>query len=197
MAAVLEPLPQPDASGASNPGSTAASRASGSGLKPIQRLISDSRIDRIVPESNAATHLQYCSQFARDFIRADYNFCAAKVTVARGGKVRALDKAFRESGEWLGKALTWIEQHPTRSFPLEHEVIELKITHPLAGRLVRCLTQYDRIFVRSMEVLLAGKIQPHERETLLLNAGKRLKHIVQVCIPDNNEYLSDGTRRSA
>src|ERR1700741_3761493 len=82
----------------------------GPGLKPIERLTSDSRIARIIPQSDTRTILKYSSRFARDFVRSDYNFCAAKVTVARNGKLLALDAAFRATDEWLTKAIAWIEK---------------------------------------------------------------------------------------
>jgi hypothetical protein len=164
-------------------------------LKPIARLTSDSRIDRIVPESDAVTLLEYRSRFARDFIRSDYNFCAAKVAVARGGKLRALDIALRDTGEWLRKAIAWLDKHNAREIALPYEVIELKVTRPLAGALVRCLTQYDRLFVKTLEAVLAAKIQAVDRQNILANAEKRFRHIVQVCIPDNDQYDFDGERR--
>lgn len=176
-------------------GSAGPSHATTTGLKPIERLTSYSRIERIVPNSQASTLLQYSSQFARTFIRSDYNFCAAKVVVARGGKIKALDKAFRDADEWLTKAIAWVENHNARPMPMAHETIELKITHPLAGRLVRCLTQYDRLFLRTIEALLGEHIQTADRENILANAEKRIRHIVQVCIPDNDEFDPDGTRR--
>jgi hypothetical protein len=180
---------------ATSPAPAPTPESSGTGLKPIERLTSDSRIAKIVPQSDSRTVLKYSSLFARDFVRSDYNFCAAKVTVARNGKLRALDIAFREASEWFTKAIAWVEKHNAREFPLAHEEIELVVTHPLAGRLVRCLTQYDRLFIRSMEAVMSQKIQPTDRETILANAEKRIKHIVQVCIPDNDQYDFDGTRR--
>ncbi len=178
-----------------SPAPDPAPESSGTGLKPIERLTSDSRIAKIVPQSDARTILKYSSRFARDFVRSDYNFCASKVTVARNGKLKALDVAFREAGDWFSKAIAWVEKHNARNFPLAHEDIELVVTHPLAGRLVRCLTQYDRLFIRSMEAVLSQKIQSADRENILANAEKRIKHIVQVCIPDNDQYKADGTRR--
>ncbi|WP_244146717.1 DUF1845 domain-containing protein [Paraburkholderia sp. BCC1876] len=171
------------------------SQSSGTGLKPIARLTSDSRIDRIIPESNARTILRYSSQFARDFIRSDYNFCASKMAVARKGKVRALDAALRETSEWLTKAIAWVEKHNARELRMEYEEIELTITRPLAGSLVRCLTQYDRLWVRTLEVQFARKFDTDDaREIALANAEKRIRHIRHVCIPDNDQYAADGTR---
>nr|WP_057929847.1 hypothetical protein [Burkholderia ambifaria] len=168
---------------------------SSTGLKPIQRLTSDSRIDRIIPDSDAVTVLRYSSQFARNFIRGDYNFCASKITVARGGKTHALESALRDTSDWLRKALVWVEKHQARTiaFPAEH--IELKVTRPLAGLLVRCLTQYDKLFVATMEAVLAEKITAQDRATILANAEGRIKHISLVCMPDNDRYQVDGTLR--
>lgn len=172
-----------------------AGESTGTGLKPIARLTSDSRIERIIPTTDSRTVLQYSSRFAREFIRSDYNFCAAKVAVSRNGKLRALDRAFREADEWFSKAISWVEKHNARSFPLAHEEIELIVTHPLAGRLVRCLTRYDRIFTHSMEAVMSQKIMPNDRANLLANAERRIRQIVQVCIPDNDQYDIDGERR--
>jgi hypothetical protein len=208
MAAVLELPSDPDRpvdSDATRPVLALASSDAGtpapapapaaSGLKPIERLTSDTRIARIVPESDAITVLLYRSQFARDFIRSDYNFCAAKIAVARGGKVRALETALRETSNWLRKTTEWIARHDARPIELPHETIELTITRPLAGLLVRCLTQFDRIFVGTLEALLAEKITSTDRANILANAEKRIRHIVQVCMPDNDQYDFDGERR--
>lgn len=208
MAAVLELPPDPDRDappGDPRPALTITATdtsaadappqgAGGSGLKPIERLISDSRIERIIPDSDAVTVLRYSSQFARDFIRRDYNFCASKIAVARGGKMRAIETALRDASEWLRKATAWVEKHNARPITLPHEVIELKVTRPLAGLLVRCLTQYDRLFVGTLEAVLAEKLKGEERETILANAAKRIRLIGQICIPDNDRYDFDGTR---
>jgi hypothetical protein len=209
MAAVLELPPDPDRAAlpgdsrpalsiaATNPAEAHASTQApgGTGLKPIERLTSDTRIDRIIPDSDTVTVLRYSSQFAREFIRSDYNFCASKIAVARGGKVHAIETALRDASEWLRKATAWVEKHNARPMTLPHEVIELKITRPLAGLLVRCLTQYDRLFVSTLEAVLAEKIQGTDRETILANAAKRIRQIGQVCIPNNDQYDFDGTRR--
>ncbi|KVN06865.1 AcaB family transcriptional regulator [Burkholderia diffusa] len=169
--------------------------ATSTGLKPIQRLTSDSRIDKIVPDSDAVTILHYSSVFARTFIRSDYNFCAAKIAVARGGKVLAVQTALRETADWMRKATQWVERHNARALTFPYEQIELKVTRPLAGLLVRCLTQYDRLFVASMEAQLAEKITPQDRANILKNAEGRILHVRTVCIPDNDRYDADGTAR--
>jgi hypothetical protein len=198
MSAVLELPPDPERpkpGDAPRPSLTDVSKPAASGLKPIERLTSDTRVARIVPESDAVTVLKYSSQFARDFIRSDYNFCAAKIAVARGGKVKALETALRDAAEWLRKTSEWIARHDVRAIELPHESIELVITRPLAGLLVRCLTQFDRVFVGTLEALLAEKINSTDRANILTNAEKRIKHIVQVCMPDNDQYDFDGERR--
>ena len=206
MAAVLEQTPEPAPethaseslalSDATQPDQSAPT-TSGSGLKPIDRLTSDSRLARINPESDAKTVLRYSSQFARDYIRSDYNFCAAKIAVARGGKVRALEAALRDTSEWLRKTEQWLLRHEARPIALPHDLIELTITRPLAGLLVRCLTQYDRVYIRATERVARGKITGEERARLLNNAERRLKQIVQICRPDNDQYEFDGERRAS
>jgi hypothetical protein len=207
MAAVLELSPEPDqqpdgtagrpALSVARPAGEATPPASASGLKPIERLTSDSRIERINPESDAKTVLRYSSQFARNYIRSDYNFCASKIAVARGGKVKALEKALRDTSKWLGKTDEWLARHDARPLGMPHELIELTITRPLAGLLVRCLTQYDRVFVRATERMIERKITDQDRANILANAERRLKHIVQVCMPDNDQYDFDGQRRES
>jgi hypothetical protein len=194
MAAVLDYPPEPD-----RPEKPAPSNVSthATGLKPIERLTSDTRIARINSETDAQTVLRYSSQFARDYIRSDYNFCASKIAVARGGKVRALETALRESSEWLRKTDVWLSRHDARPIEMAYEEIELIVTRPLAGLLVRCLTQFDRIFVKSMERVIASKITPDDRGRILANAEGRFKHIVQLCMPDNDQYDFDGQRRES
>ncbi|MGF6383452.1 hypothetical protein OKW33_006247 [Paraburkholderia atlantica] len=199
MAAVLDFPPEPERQPQGTAGRPALSvpSASGSGLKPIERLTSDGRIERINPETDAKTVLRYSSQFARNYIRSDYNFCASKIAVARGGKVKALEKALRDTANWLGKTDEWLARHEARRLEMPHELIELTITRPLAGLLVRCLTQYDRIFVRSTERMIERKITDQDRANILANAERRLKHIVQVCMPDNDQYDFDGQRHES
>ncbi|WP_429289868.1 DUF1845 domain-containing protein [Paraburkholderia sp. CI3] len=206
MAAVLELSSEPDRQPEGSTGRPALSVAkpaseatpsSGSGMKPIERLTGDSRIERINPETDAKTVLRYSSQFARNYIRSDYNFCASKIAVARGGKVKALEKALRDTSNWLGKTDEWLARHEARPLEMPHELIELTITRPLAGLLVRCLTQYDRVFVRSTERMIERKITDQDRANILANAERRLKHIVQVCMPDNDQYDFDGQRRES
>jgi hypothetical protein len=204
MAAVFEAAPPPDGpTGETVPGGTPSPSAplaavpSGTGLKPIERLTSDTRYAKIIPDSDRLTELSYSSQFTRDFVRSDYNFCAAKISVARGGKLRALDVAIRETSGWLTKAVPWVEQHGARHLPWPSEAITLDVKRPLAGQLVRCLSLYERLYKRTQEARNEHKLLPERCAAMLANAEKKIKHIVQVCMPDNEEYEFDGTRRDS
>lgn len=202
MAAVPETAPQPEEpSGNVAPGGVPDAPAtlilvpSGTGLKPIERLTSDTRYAKIVPDSAQMTRLNYSSLFVRTFIRSDYNFCATKISVARDGKLRALDQAMRETSEWFTKADAWIEQLGARTLPRPFETIDLEVKRPLTGRLVRCLTQYERLFARAFSARAAQVLSEERCAAMLANAEKKLNRIVQLCIPDNDEYASDGSRR--
>lgn len=164
-----------------------------SGLKPISRLSSDARMARIIPDSHHRHMLRYCSTFARNFIRSDYNFCAAKMTVARGGKVRAIEQAFKSAEEWYSKALAWLLQHAGRESTIHYSTIEVEIPTALAGRLIRLLNEYDNVWRLSMGSVMSELLQPEARQTLLLNAEKRLAMIRQACIPDTDRFDRDGT----
>ncbi|PMY02030.1 hypothetical protein, partial [Pseudomonas sp. GW460-13] len=78
------------------------------GLKPITRLISADRISRIVPETATKVEVSFSSVFTRRFLHDDYNFVASKCSVARGGKVKALDEAFREAEIWFTRVTEWL-----------------------------------------------------------------------------------------
>jgi hypothetical protein len=202
MAAVLESAPQPDdLSGSAAQGEVFNAPAlltpvpSGTGLKPIERLTSDTRYAKIVPDSAQASVLRYSSLFVRTFIRSDYNFCASKISVAREGKLRALDLALRETSEWFTKAIAWVEQLGARNLPRPFETIELEVKRPLAGQLVRCLTQFERLFGRAHSARADQRLSDERCVAMLANAEKKLNRIVQLCIPDNEEYTFDGTRR--
>jgi hypothetical protein len=202
MAAVLETAPQPEETpgdaaqgGAPNAPALLTAVPSGTGLKPIERLTSDTRYAKIIPDSAQVTVLKYSSIFVRTFIRSDYNFCASKISVARDGKLRALDLAIRETSEWYTKAIAWTEQFGARNLPRRYETIELEVKRPLAGQLVRCLTQYERLFARTWSAHSFHLLSEERCTAILANAEKKLKHIVQLCMPDNEEYDLDGTRR--
>jgi len=162
------------------------------GLKPIARLSSDTRMDSIIPHSHATHTIEYCSIFVRDFVRGSYNFCAAKMTVARGGKRRGLDQGFKDGEEWIYKTLDWLNERAGRRFPMNFAEIEVRVPHPMAGRLVRMLSEYDRIFEKSMAAMVAHHIESDTRESILRNAEKRVRHIQQLCIPDNDHFDADG-----
>ena len=163
-----------------------------SGLRPLKRLTSDSRLDRIHGETLAKTELQYYSAFAREFCRSDYNFCAAKMTLARGGKLLALDAEFRVAEAFFKKALAWANQLHGRNAAISSESVTLEIKHPLSGRLVRLLTMYDALFVKTMEALFTRSVMPHQRKLALDSAEARIKQIPFLCIPDNDRYAPEG-----
>jgi len=162
------------------------------GLKPIARLSSDTRMDNIIPHSHATYTISYCSIFVRDFVRGSYNFCAAKMTVARGGKRRGLDQGFKDGEEWVYKTLDWLNERAGRHFPMNFAEIEVRIPHPMAGRLVRMLSEYDRIFEKSMAAMVAHHIDSDIREGILRNAERRVRQLQQLCIPDNDRFDVDG-----
>jgi hypothetical protein len=163
------------------------------GLKPIQRMMSADRLARINPQTLTQTELRYSSVFARDFIRSDYNFCAAKMAIARGGKLTALDAEFRVAEQWFKKVKAYFELRHGRSVTVPPETITLEIKHPLSGRLVKLVTVYDRLFIKTLEGLMAGSISSHERESAINTAESRIKKIAWLCIPDSDQYAPEGT----
>ncbi|WP_434667846.1 DUF1845 domain-containing protein [Paraburkholderia sp. A3BS-1L] len=202
MAAVLETAPQPEETpgnaaqgGAPNAPALLTAVPSGTGLKPIARLTSDTRYAKIIPDSAQVTVLTYSSIFVRSYLRSDYNFCATKISVARDGKLRALDQAIRETSEWFTKAIAWTEQLGARNLPRHYETIELEVKRPLTGQLVRCLTQYERLFSRAWSAHASHRLSDERCAAMLANAEKKLRHIVMLCMPDNEEYDVDGKRR--
>lgn len=162
------------------------------GLKPIQRMLSADRLARIHPETLAQTELRYSSVFARDFLRSDYNFCAAKMTIARGGKLTALEAEFRLAESWFKKANAWVESRSRRAVSVTPETIVLEIKHPLSGRLVRLVSLYDQLFIRTLEGLMAQSVASYERQGALDNAESRIKKIAYLCIPDLDRYTPEG-----
>src|ERR1700692_3322930 len=119
MAAVLEESPEDPQK---DPYKAAGAQ---SGLKPIQRLTSDDRLARINPTTLARTEFVYYSRYVRDFVRSDYNFAAAKMAVARNGKLRAIENEFRVADVWLTKTITEISKRHLRILPVSGEGIEL------------------------------------------------------------------------
>jgi hypothetical protein len=170
-----------------------AQSSGATGLKPIQRMMSADRLARIHPETLAQTELRYSSVFARDFLRSDYNFCASKMTIARDGKLAAIDAEFRVAETWFKKANAFFELRPKRSVAVQPEAITLEIKHPLSGRLVRVVTLYDRLFIRTLEGLMAQSVSSHERENALNSAESRIKKIAWLCIPDSDQFTPEGT----
>ncbi|MEM5371874.1 DUF1845 domain-containing protein [Paraburkholderia azotifigens] len=170
----------------------APSEHGSTGLRPIKRLTSDDRLARINPETLAKTELRYYSAFAREFVRSDYNFCAAKMTIARGGKLLALETEFRNAEAYFRKALGWANRLHGRNVRLDPETVTLEIKHPMSGRLVRLLTIYDHLFLKTMEALVGRTLMMHERKAALDSAEARIKQIPFLCIPDNDRYAPEG-----
>lgn len=164
-----------------------------SGLTPIARLSGDTRMARIIPDSHHKHAIRYYSQFAREFIRGDYNFCAAKMTVARGGKVRAIEHAFKAGEEWYRKSVAWLLERSGREYRVIAATIEVDIPTALAGRLVRLLNEYDNVWCLSMGAVMSELLQPEARNSLLINARKRVEMVHQACIPDSAKFDHTGT----
>ncbi|SPK77490.1 conserved protein of unknown function (plasmid) [Cupriavidus taiwanensis] len=164
------------------------------GLRPIERFNSDERLSRIVPQTDAGAVASYCSKFARDFLGAHLYFCSAKFTVARGGKVKALDDAFREAEAWFDAMMGSFTDRHQIEFALAYIDIPVKITHQFAGRLLRLVRKYDRLFAATLFCSAAGSVSSTEREEVMQLAAKRIAGIHLLCIPDNDKYAADGTR---
>jgi len=190
-------VPGPDENSNDNSNDDDAARRKAAGLRPILRLGSDGRLAKIVPETDSRAVVIYCSTFVRDFVARDFNFCAAKFTVARGGKLRALDSVFREAEDGFAKALGWLEHRPSLDLPLITDRQDIEIKHPLAGRLVRLLNQHDRIFTSSLFAMAAGSISSTDRSNAIEHASRRLSLIHAICMPDNDQFAEDGSRLNA
>jgi hypothetical protein len=189
MSVVLQDFPEDPPRRATPP---TAQSLGDTGLKPIQRMMSADRLARINPETHAQVELHYSSVFARDFIRSDYNFCAAKMAIARGGKLAALDAEFRVAEQWFKRVNTFFELRHGRTVPAHPEKITLEIKHPLSGRLAKLVTVYDRLFLKTLEGLMAGSISSTERENALNTAESRIKKIAWLCIPDSDQFTAEG-----
>ncbi|WP_321794773.1 DUF1845 domain-containing protein [Caballeronia sp. J97] len=163
-----------------------------SGLRPLNRLTSDSRLARINGDTLAQTELPYYSRFAREFLRSDFNFAAAKMTVARGGKLIAIEAEFRVAEAFFRKALDWANKLPGRRTPTQPEMVTLEIKHAMSGRLVRVLSMYDQLFLKTMEALMLRSVTPQTRQAALDAAEIRVKQIPFLCIPDNNRFAPEG-----
>ena len=166
--------------------------ASESGLRPLSRLTSDSRLARINADTLAETELPYYSKFTREFLRSDFNFAAAKMTVARGGKLIAIEAEFRAAEAFFKKALDWANKLPGRRTPVQPEMVTLEIKHAMSGRLVRLLSMYDQLFLKTMEALMLRSVTAQTRQAALEAAEIRVKQIPFLCIPDNNRFAPEG-----
>jgi hypothetical protein len=62
----------------------------------------------------------------------------------------------------------------------------------MSGRLVRLLTIYDQLFLKTTEALVARTVMAHDRKAALDSAEARIKQIPFRCIPDNDRYAPDG-----
>nr|WP_315593801.1 hypothetical protein [uncultured Cupriavidus sp.] len=168
-----------------------------SGPKPIQRLLSQDRVSRIVPDTDSGTVLTYCSDFVRDFLRSDYNFCTAKMSVATKGKILALDTRFREANEWMDAKLAWSRSFRRRSVSLRYDRRDVVVTHSLAGRLIRLLSQHDQLFANVLGAYMAGNIDDAQKDDALIGAARHINAIHRLCIPDNDRYSRDGKQVDA
>ena len=181
---------QPQASDSSLP---SAHPSPNDGPKPIQRLLSQDRVSRIVPDTDSGTVLTYCSDFIRDFVRSDWNFCTAKMSVATKGKILALDTRFRDANKWIDERLAWSRAFRRRSISLRYDKRDLFVTHSLAGRLLRLLNQHDQLFANVLGAYLAGNIDAAQKDDAMAGASRHIRAIHRLCIPDNNRFSRDGT----
>jgi hypothetical protein len=165
-----------------------------SGMKPIERLSGDSRLEKIIPNTNASFTLGYRSLFLRKFIRGSWNFCSAKFTVARRGKVKALDAAFRDTEEWFKAGLEWASKLPQSRIYLVEDLYTLEVTHPYCGRLIRLMTQYDELFAATLFAVLCNALTEKSRAKTLSEAERRVQEIRALCEPDTSKFNGDGTR---
>ncbi|SDD58792.1 hypothetical protein SAMN05216345_111161 [Cupriavidus sp. YR651] len=162
------------------------------GPKPIKRLLSQDRVSRIIPDTDSGTTIRYCSDFVRDFLRSDYNFCTAKFSVASRSKIVALDERFREANEWMDARLAWSRSFRRRSISLRYDTREIVVTHSLAGRLIRLLNQHDQLFDNVLGAYLAHNVNDKQKDAALLGAARHISAIHRLCIPDNNRFSRDG-----
>lgn len=163
-----------------------------SGLRRLDRLTNDSRLARIHADTLAKTELAYHSGFAREFLRGDFNFAAAKMTVARGGKLIAIESEFRVAEGWFRKAMAWANELPKRQTATYPEIVTLEIKHAMSGRLVRLLTIYDQLFLLTMGALIARSLGSEARQSTLDAAQTRIRKIAYLCIFDNDRFAPEG-----
>jgi len=166
--------------------------ATSGGPKPIQRLLSQDRVSRIVPDTDSGTVLTYCSDFIRDFLRSDWNYCTSKMSVATKGKILALDMRFRDANQWMDEKLAWSRSFRRRPVSLRYDRREVIVTHSLAGRLIRLLNQHDQLFANVLGGYLAANIDAAQKDDAMIGASRHIRAIHRLCIPDNNRFSRDG-----
>jgi hypothetical protein len=71
-------------------------------------------------------------------------------------------------------------------------LVTLEIKHAMSGRLVRVLSMYDQLFLKTMEALMFRSVTPQTRQAALDAAEIRVKQIPFLCIPDNNRFAPEG-----
>jgi len=163
-----------------------------SALKPLVRKSGEGRLARIEPATRDAHQLVYKSPFVRNFLRGDYNFCAAKIPLARDGKIKAIDNKFLEIENWFTSANRWLSGKPQRPFELESDSADVQVTHPLVGRLIRVLMQYDSIFGCTIFALMANSITADDRRNTLETIENKIKALKSLCIPEPTRFDADG-----
>lgn len=192
----LPPNP-PDSQSAPAQADTPEQAKPDTGLKPITRLISEDRIGRIVPEMSTRVEVSFSSVFTRRFLHDDFYFCAAKCSVARDGKVKALDEAFREAEEWFARVNEWLAWKNQLEFAIGYESVVLEVPNALSGRLLRLLNQYDKLSSATLFAQIGRSISGTERDTQLDIASRRINTIHALCIPDSDRFANDGSRLPA
>lgn len=168
-----------------------------SGPKPIQRLLSQDRVSRIIPDTDSGTVLTYCSDFVRDFVRSDWNFCTSKMSVASKEKILALDTRFREANAWMDAKLAWSRSFRRRNVSLRYDRREVVVTHSLAGRLARLLNQHDQLFANVLGAYMASTIDDAQKDDALIGAARHIGAIHRLCIPDNDRFARGGKQHDA
>ncbi|MGN8554323.1 UNVERIFIED_CONTAM: hypothetical protein OHV15_17225 [Microbacterium sp. SLM126] len=89
--------------------------------------------------------------------------------------------------------MEWIGNKDQVEIPLFYESREVQVSHSFAGRLLRLLMQYDRLFAETLYGLNCESIPADARENTTAVAAKRIKAIQQLCIPDTDKFAPDGT----
>ncbi len=162
------------------------------GPKPIERLLSEDRASRIIPDTDSGTVIAYCSDFVRDFLRSDYLFCTSKMSVAASGKILALDTRFRNANAWMDERLAWSRKLTKWSMSVRYDKREVVVTHSLGGRLIRLLNQHDQLFTNVLGAYMAHSIDDAEKDDALIKAARHIRAIHRLCIPDNDRFTRDG-----